>query len=127
MNKIKKVGRIIFQVIILYLFSTLGSFIVELLPFSFPGSIAGLLILLACLLLKIIPANLIKDGAGFLLAFLALFFVPATAGIMDYPQLASLKGVFIIIALIISTMFTIVVAGKVCQYFESKIVGEELK
>ena len=127
MNKIKKVGRIIFQVIILYLFSTLGSFIVELLPFSFPGSIAGLLILLACLLLKIIPANLIKDGAGFLLAFLALFFVPATAGIMDYPQLASLIGVFIIIALIISTMFTIVVAGKVCQYFESKIVGEELK
>lgn len=127
MNKIKKVGRIIFQVIILYLFSTLGSFIVELLPFSFPGSIAGLLILLACLLLKIIPANLIKDGAGFLLAFLALFFVPATAGIMDYPQLASLKGVFIIIALIISTMFTIVVAGKVCQYFESKIVGEDLK
>ena len=127
MNKMKKVGRIIFQVIILYLFSTLGSFIVELLPFSFPGSIAGLLILLACLLLKIIPANLIKDGAGFLLAFLALFFVPATAGIMDYPQLASLKGVFIIIALIISTMFTIVVAGKVCQYFESKIVGEELK
>ncbi|MEK4522753.1 CidA/LrgA family protein [Psychrobacillus sp. FSL W7-1457] len=127
MNKIKKVGRIIFQVIILYLFSTLGSFIVELLPFSFPGSIAGLLMLLACLLLKIIPANLIKDGAGFLLAFLALFFVPATAGIMDYPQLASLKGIFIIIALIISTMFTIVVAGKVCQYFESKIVGEELK
>mgnify|MGYP003438301599 FL=1 len=127
MNKIKKVGRIIFQVIILYLFSTLGSFVEELLPFSFPGSIAGLLILLACLLLKIIPANLIKDGAGFLLAFLALFFVPATAGIMDYPQLASLKGVFIIIALIISTMFTIVVAGKVCQYFESKIVGEDLK
>ncbi|NME05179.1 MULTISPECIES: CidA/LrgA family protein [unclassified Psychrobacillus] len=127
MNKIKKVGRIIFQVIILYLFSTLGSFVVELLPFSFPGSIAGLLILLACLLLKILPANLIKDGAGFLLAFLALFFVPATAGIMDYPQLASLKGVFIIIALIISTMFTIVVAGKVCQYFESKIVGEDLK
>ncbi|MER2072082.1 MAG: CidA/LrgA family protein, partial [Psychrobacillus sp.] len=102
-------------------------FVVELLPFSFPGSIAGLLILLACLLLKILPANLIKDGAGFLLAFLALFFVPATAGIMDYPQLASLKGVFIIIALIISTMFTIVVAGKVCQYFESKIVGEDLK
>ena len=127
MNKIKKVGRIIFQVIFFFFFSTLGSFIVELLPFSFPGSIAGLLILLACLLLKIIPANLIKDGAGFLLAFLALFFVPATAGIMDYPQLASLKGVFIIIALIISTMFTIVVAGKVCQYFESKIVGEELK
>lgn len=127
MNKIKKIGRIIFQVIILYLFSTLGSFIVELLPFSFPGSIAGLLILLACLLLKIIPANLIKDGAGFLLAFLALFFVPATAGIMDYPELASVTGVLTIIALIVSTMFTIVVAGKVCQYFESKIVGEEMK
>ena len=63
----------------------LGSYIVGLLPFSFPGSIAGLFILFACLILKIVPVNLIKDGAGFLLAFLALFFVPATAGIMDYP------------------------------------------
>ncbi|MER2172339.1 MAG: CidA/LrgA family protein [Psychrobacillus psychrodurans] len=127
MNKIEKISRIVFQVIILYLFSALGSFTVGLLPFSFPGSIAGLLMLLVCLLLKIIPADLIKDGAGFLLAFLALFFVPATAGIMDYPEFASVTGVLTIIALILSTMFTIVVAGKVCQYFENKVAEEEVK
>ena len=127
MENIKKLSRIIFQVIILYLFYMLGSYIVELLPFSFPGSIVGLFILFACLILKIVPVNLIKDGAGFLLAFLALFFVPATAGIMDYPELISVTGLLTIITLIISTILTIVISGKVCQYFEGKMIEEETK
>ncbi|MEK4244920.1 CidA/LrgA family protein [Psychrobacillus sp. FSL K6-2684] len=127
MEKITKIIQIIFQVIILYLFFLLGSFTVGLLPFSFPGSIAGLLILLACLLLKIVPVNYIKDGAGFLLAFLALLFVPATVGIMDYPQLFSVTGVLIVLALIISTMVTIVLTGKICQYIEGKMIKEDVK
>ena len=84
-----KVIRIVFQVIILYFFSFLGSWIVQILSLQFPGSIVGLLLLFVCLYFRIIPVELIKDGAGFLLAFLALFFIPATVGIMDYPELLS--------------------------------------
>lgn len=116
----KKIIRIILQVFILYLFSLLGSFIVQILHIKFPGSIVGLLLLLGCLYLKIVPVQLIKDGAGFLLGFLALFFVPSTVGVMNYPELLSINGLFLVLSVIISTLITISVTGFLCQKLENK-------
>ncbi len=121
-----KVIRIVFQVIILYLFSFIGSWIVQSLSLQFPGSIVGLLLLFVCLYFRIIPVELIKDGAGFLLAFLALFFIPATVGIMDYPELLSWAGLGMVLAIIISTVITIIFTGRLCQYLERKVLEKEL-
>src|SRR4051812_28797416 len=107
----KKYIRIVLQVLILYLFSLLGSFIVQILHIKFPGSIVGLLLLLGCLYLKIIPVQLIKDGAGFLLGILALFFVPSTVGVMNYSELLSINGVLLISSVIVSTVLTIIITG----------------
>lgn len=117
--------RIIFQVFILYLFSYIGFWVVDSFSLQFPGSIVGLILLFACLYLKIIPVHLIKDGAGFLLAFLALFFVPATVGIMEYPEFFSWLGMGIILSIAISTIITIIVAGKLCQYLERRLLEKE--
>lgn len=121
-----KVIRIVFQVIILYLFSFIGSWIVQSLSLQFPGSIVGLLLLFVCLYFRIIPVELIKDGAGFLLAFLALFFIPATVGIMDYPELLSWAGLGMVLAIVLSTVITIVFTGRFCQYLERKLLEKEL-
>ncbi|MER2076904.1 CidA/LrgA family protein [Psychrobacillus psychrotolerans] len=121
-----KVIRIVFQVIILYLFSFIGSWIVQSLSLQFPGSIAGLLLLFVCLYFRIIPVELIKDGAGFLLAFLALFFIPATVGIMDYPELLSWAGLGMVFAIVLSTVITIIFTGRFCQYLERKLLEKEL-
>ncbi|MEK5146424.1 CidA/LrgA family holin-like protein [Psychrobacillus sp. FSL K6-4615] len=121
-----KVIRIVFQVIILYLFSFIGSWIVQSLSLQFPGSIAGLLLLFVCLYFRIIPVELIKDGAGFLLAFLALFFIPATVGIMDYPELLSWAGLRMVFAIVLSTVITIIFTGRFCQYLERKLLEKEL-
>lgn len=121
-----KVIRIVFQIIILYLFSFIGSWIVQSLSLQFPGSIVGLLLLFVCLYFRIIPVELIKDGAGFLLAFLALFFIPATVGIMDYPELLSWAGLGMVLAIIISTVITIIITGRLCQYLERKVLEKEL-
>lgn len=120
-----KVIRIVLQVFILYLFSFVGSWIVESLGLQFPGSIIGLLLLFGCLYFKIIPVEYVKDGAGFLLAFLALFFIPATVGIMDYPELLSWTGLGMVLGIIISTIITIVSTGKFCQYLERKLLEKE--
>lgn len=120
-----KVIRIVLQVFILYLFSFVGSWIVESLGLQFPGSIIGLLLLFGCLYFKIIPVEYVKDGAGFLLAFLALFFIPATVGIMDYPELLSWNGLGMVVGIIISTIITIVSTGKFCQYLERKLLEKE--
>lgn len=121
-----KVIRIVFQIIILYLFSFLGSWIVQSLSLQFPGSIVGLLLLFVCLYFRIIPVELIKDGAGFLLAFLALFFIPATVGIMDYPELLSWAGLGMVLAIVLSTVITIIFTGRFCQYLERKLLEKEL-
>lgn len=120
-----KVIRIVFQVIILYLFSFIGSWIVQSLSLQFPGSIVGLLLLFVCLYFRIIPVELIKDGAGFLLAFLALFFIPATVGIMDYPELLSWAGLGMVFAIVLSTVITIIFTGRFCQYLERKLLEKE--
>ncbi|MEK5206423.1 MULTISPECIES: CidA/LrgA family protein [unclassified Psychrobacillus] len=121
-----KVIRIVFQVVILYLFSFIGSWIVQSLSLQFPGSIVGLLLLFVCLYFRIIPVELIKDGAGFLLAFLALFFIPATVGIMDYPELLSWAGLGMVLAIVLSTVITIIFTGRFCQYLERKLLEKEL-
>lgn len=121
-----KVIRIVFQVVILYLFSFIGSWIVQSLSLQFPGSIVGLLLLFVCLYFRIIPVELIKDGAGFLLAFLALFFIPATVGIMDYPELLSWAGLGMVFAIVLSTVITIIFTGRFCQYLERKLLEKEL-
>ena len=120
-----KVIRNVLQVFILYLFSFVGSWIVESLGLQFPGSIIGLLLLFGCLYFKIIPVEYVKDGAGFLLTFLALFFIPATVGIMDYPELLSWTGLGMVLGIIISTIITIVTTGKFCQYLERKLLEKE--
>ena len=120
-----KIIRVALQVIILYLFSFIGSWIVQILSLQFPGSIIGLFLLFSCLYFKIIPVELIKDGAGFLLAFLALFFIPATVGIMDYPELLSWAGLGMVLSIIISTIITIVITGRFCQCLEGKLLEKE--
>ncbi|SDM49606.1 holin-like protein [Psychrobacillus sp. OK028] len=117
--------RIVFQVFILYLFSFVGSWVVDSFSLQFPGSIVGLILLFVCLYFKIVPVQFIKDGAGFLLAFLALFFVPATVGIMEYPEIFSWVGLGIILSIAISTIISIVVSGKFCQYLEKKLLEKE--
>ena len=121
----KKYIRIVLQICILYFFSFLGTFVVEMLHIKFPGSIVGLLLLLGCLHLKIISVQVIKEGAGFLLGILALFFIPSTVGVMNYPELMSINGILLVLSVIISTVLTILITGKLCQYLEGRKAGEE--
>ncbi|MGE7934189.1 CidA/LrgA family protein [Viridibacillus arvi] len=121
--------RIIFQMVILYVFSFIGTTIVNLLGVKFPGSIVGLLILLALLLSKIMPVSLIEEGAGFMLAILPLFFVPATVGVINYPELLSLHGILLLLTVIASTICTIIISGRICKIIEKKekLETKELK
>lgn len=85
-----------------------------------PGSIIGFLLLFGCLHFKIIRVTYIKEGAGFILVVLPLFFIPSTVGVIQYPELLSLKGMMLIIIVIVSTLLTMVVAGHASQWLEMK-------
>ena len=68
-------------------FYYMGVGIVALLHVPLPGSVIGLLLLALSLNFKIIKVEYIQDGAGFLIGVLTLFFIPATVGVIDYPEL----------------------------------------
>lgn len=119
--------RIFLQIIILYMYSLLGTMIVQTLHIKFPGSIVGLILLFISLYVKIIPVSLIRDGAGFLLGVLPLFFIPATVGVMKYAELLSIHGLLLILSVIVSTVLTIGISGRVCQFLENKESSREAK
>lgn len=125
-KKALKISKIIVQVFFLYLLSMLGGILVEALNLPLPGSIIGLLILLVLLHMKVIPKQFIADGAGFLLPILTLLFIPATVGVMNYPELLSWYGITLLFITIISTIFTIGFTAKIAQRLEATEVKEEV-
>ncbi|MGM9943498.1 MAG: CidA/LrgA family protein [Lysinibacillus sp.] len=115
-----KIIRTIAQIAILWVFYYIGVLIVEWTNIFIPPSIIGLVLLWALLMLNIINVKLIQDGASFLIAFLTLFFIPSTVGVVEYPELLTLSGVLLVLAVFVSTVIVIIVTGKVSQYIERK-------
>lgn len=122
---LKRVVRIIVQIGILNIFYYMGAGIVALLHVPLPGSVIGLLLLALSLNFKIIKVEYIQDGAGFLIGVLTLFFIPATVGVIDYPELFSTTGLLIILAVIASTLISIYVTGLLSQMVEKKELAKK--
>ncbi|MNE94329.1 holin-like protein [compost metagenome] len=67
-------------------------------------------------MLKIVPVKLIENGSSFILAYLPMFFIPATAGIMNHLDIFSGRGLLLIAILIISSVLTMVVTAHSSQW-----------
>ncbi|WP_379134730.1 CidA/LrgA family holin-like protein [Paenibacillus sp. sgz500958] len=111
-----KFSRIIVQVGLLYLFYLAGDYVQKWTHLPIPGSIVGLLLLFILLLCKVVPVSWIEQGATAVLGYLPLFFIPATAGIVDHLSLFSGKGLLLIVILILSTILTMGVSAQVSQW-----------
>ena len=115
-----RIIRMIAQIAILWVFYYIGVLIVEWTNIFIPPSIIGLVLLWALLMLNIINVKLIQDGASFLIAFLTLFFIPSTAGVVEYPELLTVSGLLLVLAVFVSTVMVIIITGKVSQFIERK-------
>ncbi|MDN4527146.1 CidA/LrgA family holin-like protein [Fictibacillus fluitans] len=114
-----KAIRIILQIAILFAFSLIGEGVNNLLHLPVSGSIVGLILMLICLTFKIVPVKIVEDGASFLLSFLPLLFIPAMAGVMNYPALFSGNGLVLLLIVVLSTLVTMVAAGIASQMLEN--------
>jgi holin-like protein len=115
---------ILFQILVLYGFYSLGEWLHVSLGLPLPGSIIGFLILFAALILNIYPVRWIESGAHFLLAFLSLYFIPATVGVIGYGDVLSGRGLWLIVIVILSTLATMAVSGFLSQW-ASRRKGEQ--
>lgn len=115
-----KIIRIIAQITILYIYYYAGVAIVGVLNLPLPGSIIGLLLLYVSLHFKWLKVEYIQHGAGLLIGVLTLFFIPSTVGVIEYPQLWTVSGMLVLLAVTLSTMIAIYSTGKICKYIERK-------
>lgn len=70
------------QLALIVLIYCAGSFVSSLLPLDIPGNIAGMALLLCCLLTGILKARHVSEGCRFLMDNMSLFFIPAGVAIM---------------------------------------------
>ena len=120
-------GIMLREFIIIFIINYIGTIISKTLALPIPGTIIGLLLLFVLLYYKIIKLNMIENVANFLLANMTIFFMPPTVKIMDSYQL--LQGNFIkfVVLIIVSTVITMGVTGKVVQFMIEHLERKEKK
>ena len=98
--------KILKQITIVFLLCWLGEVISALLPFAFPGSIVAMLLLLGCLSTSLLRIEDISGFAGFLLANMAFFFIPAGVSILDSFGAIQNDLLPILAVIVLSTLIT---------------------
>ncbi|GJM79892.1 Antiholin-like protein LrgA [compost metagenome] len=115
-----KVIHFFFQIALLTGFYGAGMLLQTLSKVPIPGSIFGLVLLFLALKLRMVPAKWMEQGAGFMQKFIPLFLVPATVGVMDYFQVFTAGGQWLIVIVVLSTLLTMVLAGLTAQWIAQR-------
>ena len=74
--------KIIKQIGIIFAVCWLSVLIEKILPFAFPASVIGMLLLFVCLFTGVLKIEHIQEKSDFLLENMAFFFVPAAIILM---------------------------------------------
>lgn len=115
-NVFKLFSKIVFEIVIILALYFAGEGLVYLLETKFPGSVVGMLLLLAGLHLKWVKVDDIRYISSFLLAYMPLFFIPAGVSVMASYTLMDGFYVQIIALTLVSTMLVMAVTGRLVQY-----------
>lgn len=104
------------QFAIIITFSFAGEVLRALLPLPVPASIYGLVLMLLGLVLHIIPLDLVKDTAKFLVEVMPLMFIPAAVGLTESWDKISPIFWKLIIVTAVSTVLVMAISGRVTQF-----------
>lgn len=97
----------------------IGNLIAPYIPFPLPGSICGMLILLALLCLKIIKLEWVEDCSNVFFKYLAFFFVPSGVALMNSMDLIKANLTAFLVIGVVVTLIVQIVTGVTLQ----KILG----
>ncbi|WP_440894723.1 CidA/LrgA family protein [Amphibacillus sp. Q70] len=113
----RKIIIILLQVALIHVFLLIAMGIKELLPIPLPTTIIGLLLLFFALYFKLIKLEWVEQGGRWLMAELLLFFVPSTVGIVNYQELVSMQGIWLMLIIFLSTVIVLGTTGAIVQRF----------
>lgn len=82
--------KIIYQIGIIFALCWVSEIIEAFLPFAFPASVIGMILLFILLAFRVLKVEHIREKSDFLLSNMAFFFIPAGVSIINYFEV--LKG-----------------------------------
>lgn len=100
---------------IIFGFYALGEFTSSALDLPVPGSVLGMLFLLAALLSGAVRLEWVEGEAELLVRNMSVMFIPPGVGIVTYTALIKSQAVPIVGALVISFLVTLLVTAKTVE------------
>ena len=100
---------------IILVVSLIGELLNFLIPLSIPASIYGLVLMLGCLQLHIIPLSEVKETSTFLIEIMPLMFIPAAVGLITSFDILKAHLAAYLVITVVSTFLVMLVSGHVTQ------------
>ncbi|MEI7883858.1 MAG: CidA/LrgA family protein [Clostridia bacterium] len=98
--------KIMLQISIVFGICWLGELISALLPFPFPTSVLGMLLIFLALQLKILRVVQMETTINFFLKNMAFFFIPTSVSILKYYGILSQQLWQFVLICLLSTLIT---------------------
>ncbi|KPM63459.1 CidA/LrgA family protein [Pseudomonas monteilii] len=108
---LKKALRLLVELAILCALFLLGGQLATWLGWPIPGGVMGLALLLILFASGMLKPAMLQLGAGWLMAEMLLFFIPALMSLLDYGSLIREEGWRILLVIAVSTLMVMVVTA----------------
>lgn len=108
---LKKALRLPVELAILCALFLLGGQLATWLGWPIPGGVMGLALLLLLFASGVLQPAMLQLGAGWLMAEMLLFFIPALMSLLDYGALIRDEGWRILLVIAVSTLMVMVVTA----------------
>jgi len=108
---LKKALRLLVELAVLCSLFLLGGQLASWLGWPIPGGVMGLALLLILFASGVLKPAMLQLGAGWLMAEMLLFFIPALMSLLDYGSLIREEGWRILLVIAVSTLMVMVVTA----------------
>ncbi|EKT4566679.1 CidA/LrgA family protein [Pseudomonas putida] len=112
---LKKALRLLVELAVLCTLFLLGGQIASWLGWPIPGGVMGLALLLILFASGVLKPATLQLGAGWLMAEMLLFFIPALMSLLDYGALIREEGWRILLVIAVSTLMVMVVTSMTVE------------
>ena len=103
--------KIICQIAIIFTICWISQIVEAILPFPFPASVIGMVLLLILLLVRVLKVDHIREKSDFLLSNMAFFFIPAGVSIINYFDILASNLIPLLVICLVSTLLTFAVTA----------------
>ena len=103
------------QLCLVFVICLVSEGISEVIPFTLPASVIGIILLLLLLAIKAVKPEKLKDISSFMLDNMALFFIPVVSSMIQYKDVLFDNFWAIILICLLTTPVVFFVTGHVVQ------------